>query len=168
MINVSFGNLVGKNFATLLHLYFIFKTIRNCENSGKNSVKYFLLCICFLTPRSDFYFREERNILKTCNQILIFEGFAIHGTQQRKRVGNGLHTFLRFRNSIPAVLTSDGNLPFPFPWSDPTAFSSSPVQFGRIVSSRVVSDHCTRYDELQLPLHPTSIHVLSRDINILE
>lgn len=102
----SVGNLVGKEFcATLLRLYLI---LQNSEENPERK----------LNRSRIFYFPE--GIIES------LENFWFSRVSRDNNSGKRLtRVSPRFRNSIPAVLTSDGNLPFPFPWSDPTAFSSS-------------------------------------------
>lgn len=81
MINVSLASETSLERISLLRPRIILKTVGNCENSA--------FSIYFYAVRVFTFEMVERDIL----EMRITRFLVLHG-QQRKRVGNGLHTFL--------------------------------------------------------------------------
>lgn len=79
MINVSLASETSLERISLLRPRIILKTVGNCENFS----------IYFYAVRIFTFEMVERDIL----EMRITRFLVLHG-QQRKRVGNGLHTFL--------------------------------------------------------------------------
>lgn len=79
MINVSLALETSLERISLLRPRIILKTVGNCENFS----------IYFYAVRVFTFEMVERDIL----EMRITRFLVLHG-QQRKRVGNGLHTFL--------------------------------------------------------------------------
>lgn len=79
MINVSLASETSLERISLLRPRVILKTVGNCENFS----------IYFYAVRVFTFEMVERDIL----EMRITRFLVLHG-QQRKRVGNGLHTFL--------------------------------------------------------------------------
>lgn len=79
MINVSLASETSLERISLLRPRIILKTVGNCENFS----------IYFYAVRIFTFEMVERDIL----EMRITRFLVLHG-QQRKQVGNGLHTFL--------------------------------------------------------------------------